>query len=547
MNSPYLRAFFVLCERTVWHGVRVVKCGKRYLTTYTRIAWEVTFMKNLLLISGILISMILLPNPTRGDVSLLVLEAVGVAGEYTGSGHTAIYLSNICAETPVKLRPCRQGEAGVVISSYPSFSDGKSYEWIAIPLNPFLYGVEDEADIPLYANGEIRNFMRENYRQNHLRDLVPDSPDGSMPKGDWKIMLTAVFNRDVYSLTVQTTPEEDAKFLEKFNSRPNDGNFNTLTNNCADFARSTLNTYFPGATRRDWINDIGITTPKAVARSFTRYAKKRPERLFYITRYPQTQGTIWRSFDNRNFTEMAFKSKKYLIPSLIFEPSLVPIFSIVYYVTGRFDLHKAYLESPSPAIAKLNRSKKVLNDPRIMYFNASTRTEDVAKALERERFTVFGSKESWKAHKTNFAPMLNKAIQQKVFQDTGEVNSFFRDLEFMGEPALDANGHLILKVNYYGQMRQVGLTRENLLDPNSDRELALKLVMAKINADLNASEKNRRLYPDFWFDWQLMNQIMGEQTPVFAGIDKNRGRFVKNPPKINVKREIEKLMIAITH
>lgn len=96
-------------------------------------------------------------------------------------------------------------------------------------------------------------------------------------------------------------------------------------------------------------------------------------------------------------------------------------------------------------------------------------------------------------------------------------------------------------------MRQVGLTRENLHDPNSDPELALKLVMAKINTDLNASEKNRRLYPDFWFDWQLMNQIFEDHSPVFASIDKNRGRFVQNKPPINVKKQLEKLMIAITH
>jgi len=504
-------------------------------------------MKHLLLISGIVISMLSLPNPTRGDVSLIVLEAVGVAGEYTGSGHTAIYLSNICAETPVKLRPCREGENGVVISSYPSFGNGKSYEWIAVPLNPFLYGVEDEADSPLYANGEIRNFIRENYRRGYLRELVPDSSDGTMPKGDWKIMLTAAFNRDVYSLTVQTTPEEDAKFLEKFNSRPNKGNFNTLTNNCADFARSTLNTYFPGATRRDWINDIGITTPKAVARSFTRYAKKRPERLFYITRYPQTQGTIWRSFDNRNFTEMAFKSRKYLIPSLILEPSLVPIFSIVYYTTGRFDLHKAYLESPTPMIARLTRTKKVLNDPRIMYFNATTRSEDVVKTLEHQRAEVLGTKEAWKAHKTKFAPMLGRMIDQGIFQDIGEVNSFFRDLELMGEPALDSNGHLILKIDYYGQIRQLGLTRENLLEPGSDQELTLKLIVAKINADLKANDKNRRLYQDFWLDWKLMSQMLGDPTAALTAIDKKRGRFVKNPPPVNVKREIEKLVITITH
>ncbi len=62
-----------------------------------------------------------IPNVARADVSLLVLEAMGGAGEFTGSGHTAIYFSNICADGPTRLRLCQPGERGAVIISYPSF------------------------------------------------------------------------------------------------------------------------------------------------------------------------------------------------------------------------------------------------------------------------------------------------------------------------------------------------------------------------------------------------------------------------------------------
>lgn len=502
-------------------------------------------MKKWLLV--IIITVIFTSNVARADVSLFVMEAIGVAGEYTGSGHTAIYLSNICADGAVRLRLCQKGEPGIVISNYPSFGNGLSYEWMAIPLIPFLYGVGNEKDIPLYANGDVRNFLRETYRRNHLRTVIPDTRDGTLPKGGWRTMLTTAFNRDVYSFTIQTTAEEDKRFLQEFNSVPNKGNFNIFTRNCADFARRAINKYFPGAARRDWINDFGITTPKAVARSFARYAKNRPERLFYVTRYPQVAGPIWRSFDNRNFTEMAFKSKKYLIPALVFEPSLVAIFSSVYLLTGRFDIHKTYIEYPTPEIARLKLERQRLNDPRFMYFTGSTRREEIETNIERQRSALLGDRETWNAHKASFAPILEKAIAQGIFQDVKEVNTFFRDLELQSEPAFDSNGRLILKVRYYGHDRELGITRQNILDANSDRELALKLILAKINADLNASEKNRSLYQDFWADWRIMRQIIRDQASVLAGIDKKRGRFLKDPSPTSVKHKLEKLVIAITH
>ncbi len=495
----------------------------------------------------VLTIILLMPIAARADVSLIVLESVGYAGEMTGSGHTAIYFSNICADHALQLRLCRENESGVVLSSYPTFSDGSSYEWIAVPLNPYLFGVENEGDIPLYVNGEVRDFLREMYRRGHLQAAVPDNPDGTMPAGGWRTMLTATFNRDVYSLTVRTTPEEDARFLNTFNMKPNRSKFSSLTNNCADFARRVLNAYFPGSARRDWINDIGITTPKAVARSFSNYAKNHPERSFHITRYAQVAGTMMKSSDNRNFSEHAFKSRKYIIPTLVLEPALIGIFSTVYWVTGRFDLHKTYLEYASPGIARLNLERRLGNDPRIMYFADNGRRETIEAKLERERADLLGTKERWKDHKSTFGGFIKTAVASGLFQDTKEVKSFFKDLEYMSEPAFDRDGRLILKVNYYGEDRVVGATRENILSDTSDPELALKLIMARINADLNASEKNRSLYPDFRRDWKVMEHLLTEHSQVLNGIDTKRGRFLQGPSRTSLPKKAAKVMLKVIH
>ena len=98
----------------------------------------------------IIFTIILAPVAIRADVSFLLLESIGVAGEFTGSGHAAIYLSNICTDDGISLRPCRETESGVVISSYPNFGNGSTYEWMAVPLAPFLYGVENQDQVPIH-------------------------------------------------------------------------------------------------------------------------------------------------------------------------------------------------------------------------------------------------------------------------------------------------------------------------------------------------------------------------------------------------------------
>ena len=490
--------------------------------------------------------LVFVPTIARADVSLFTLESVGVAGEFTGSGHTAIYFSNICVDGPTRLRLCQRGEHGAVISNYPDFGKKLPREWMAIPVIPYLYGVEQERDIPLYANGKIRNFLREAYRKKHLPNIVADKADGTMPEGGWRTMLTMAFNRDIYSFNVKTTIEEDAKFLNEFNSTTGKGEFNSFSRNCADFARKVINRYFPGAARRDVINDFGITTPKALAKSLTSYASDRPQRLFYITKYSQVAGPIWRSYDNRNFTEKALTSKKYLVPSLVFYPPVYAVFAGAYLTTGRFSVHQTYEKYATPQIAQLNLDERLGKEG---HHASGTTRKEIAERKKAERLRPFGDRQLWDGYKANFVPVLKSAIAQGVFQDKEEVTTFFRDLEIQSEPAFGADGAPILKVRYYGQERTVGITRNNILSRNSDQELAYKLILAKISANLKAREKDRTSLEEFRADWELMRRLSASFAASSRNnllIAKNRGRFLKTPIRTDPKRGLLKTFLTIT-
>ena len=54
----------------------------------------------------------------RASATLLLEEPYGKLGFFTATGHAAVYLSGVCAQTPLVLRPCAAGELGAVISRY---------------------------------------------------------------------------------------------------------------------------------------------------------------------------------------------------------------------------------------------------------------------------------------------------------------------------------------------------------------------------------------------------------------------------------------------
>ena len=68
-------------------------------------------------------------------------EPYGGFGSVNPTGHGALYFNHICAESPTQLRMCLPGERGVVISRYHKVA---GYDWLAIPLVPYLYAVDQD-------------------------------------------------------------------------------------------------------------------------------------------------------------------------------------------------------------------------------------------------------------------------------------------------------------------------------------------------------------------------------------------------------------------
>ncbi len=271
--------------------------------------------------------------PLGAGVSLLVGEPYGKLGFFNPTGHAAVYVSNVCAETPTQLRLCRPGETGVVLSRYNHIG---GFDWIAIPLMPYLYAVERPQDVPQNAEDADVARLRENYRRARLQDIIPDDPQGGMPEGDWVQLIGSAYERNIYGFSLETEIEDDERLIQHLNSRENRRRFNLIWRNCADFAREIMNFYYPGSTKRNIIGDFGIMTPKNAARTLVKYSQKRPELSLAHFVIPQVPGR-GSSTRLRGVAESLIRSKKYAVPLAVLEPWAAVSAAAAYLAFGRFN------------------------------------------------------------------------------------------------------------------------------------------------------------------------------------------------------------------
>src|ERR1700720_3207937 len=206
----------------------------------------------------LLVCLCSVPRANAG-ATLLLEEPYSYDGAFAGTGHAAVYLSHVCSKSPVLLRRCDAGESGVVLSRYDGIS---GYDWIAIPLIAYLYAVDQPEAIPLFADAKLVAFLRDQYRRDHLVLVAPDRPDGGIPVRNWYELIGASYDRTIYGFEIETSPEQDALLINKFNSQPNRESYNFVKRNCADFVREVINVYYPHALHRSVIGDLGVTTPK---------------------------------------------------------------------------------------------------------------------------------------------------------------------------------------------------------------------------------------------------------------------------------------------
>jgi len=415
----------------------------------------------------------------RASATLLLEEPYGKLGFFTATGHAAVYLSGVCAETPLVLRPCAPGELGAVISRYDGVG---GYDWVAIPLIPYLYAVEQPEDIPLFADPKMASFLRDQYRRKHLEMVAPDRDDGRTPGGNWYELIGTAYDRTTYAFKIETPSAQDEAFIDRYNSSPNRSHFRTVSRNCADFAKDVINFYYPKSLHRSVVADVGITTPKQMAKTMISFSARHPQLQFSRFVIPQIPGSMARSTRVHGVVESFLKSKKYMIPSAVASPIFAGCVLAVYEGTGagRFD----------PAWQAL-------------VFNAERALEPPLGAEDRH----------------SYQSELNHLVADPAGETSGARLEKWGRLLRNAEPDLDAQGHPLLRVPLGEEMVSVGISGSNILANDAPEPFTQELLEARLRDELRRGKPPKASESDVARDWNLLQKALnGSDAEVTARV-----------------------------
>jgi len=448
----------------------------------------------------------------RADAGVILNESLDTSvARITGSGHSAIYVSRICPESPVKLRLCAPGEQGSVISNYTTLGEDQPYEWNIVPLSVFLYGVEDPANRPLIGSQKIKHLLEERYRDNFLAAYCDTESCRTSNKAEWREMVAATISRSLYIFVVKTTEEQDLALIEDLNSSENVNHFNGMTRNCADFTRKVMDIYFPGAAKPDYINDFAMTSPKAIARSFEHYSLKHPEMDLSVLHFAQLPGTYKRSSEARSGTEQLYHSKKLAIPMLIYAPHELAVAAGTYVLTGRFNPVKESEKYPTTEASELKDqialAKAAGDGPRVKQLQAAER---------KERARVAGTPDEWQVYRSELDALVAEALREEALANSQELKRLFKRIEEKGALRVDENGAIWVTMPDLDAHSEAGLSASNILDPGTDSQLAYSVMLARTARSLSAPKHSRETMLNFKENWEILQDARSKSIPQVA-------------------------------
>jgi hypothetical protein len=426
------------------------------------------------------------------SATLLLEEPYGKMGVFTATGHAAVYLSGVCTDTPLVLRRCAPGETGIVLSRYDGVG---GHDWVAIPLIPYLYAVERPQDVPLFANAKMAAFLRDRYRRKYLEDVAPDAKNGETPGGNWNQLVGSSYDRAIYGFEVETTPERDDALIRQYNASPNQSHFHLATNNCADFAKGVLNFYYPKSLHRSLIADVGITTPKQIAKMLTKFSARHPELKFSRLIISQVPGSMPRSTDVHGVVESFFKAKKYIVPSVVVSPIFAGCVAAVYVGTGA-----GHFEPGRNAMVFV-----VGGDPE--------------RPLGRE---------DRRTYQQQLKHFLAGAYPEKPGR---KVDKVWARLQSKAKTGVDDEGRPVLEVQVGESVVQIGATADNVLRGSAPPEMERRLLAARLQSELRRGSAQGLSETEVARDWELLQKTMTESdSPVAIRVAPRSESIRRNQP-----------------
>lgn len=425
----------------------------------------------------LLFAAVALVPAARADVAVLLEEPYSLDGTLAGTGHSAVYLSNVCAASPTSLRRCNPGEIGVVLSRYHHVA---GYDWLAVPMIGYLYSVDKPEQVPLFADYKLVWFLRNQYRRKHFASIVPDPPSSDPDSGDWYQIAGSAYDRTLYGFQLPTSPEDDDRFIAEFNSRENRQSYKLVTSNCADFVHDVVTFYYPDSVWRSKLGDLGVMTPKQAAKSLVQFSKRlsKKDPQIQMTRFfvPQVPGAIKRSKPVHGLLDGFFHAKKYFVPLAVFQPFVAAGVATTYYLGGRFDpAHDAALWTPNGLLER-------------------PLSKDEQRAWQRELQAVVKSD-----------PALKPAVE----------GASWKPLQTASEFHFDAKGNAVLQLNSGDTSANLGATRSNLFASPEAQPEARLLLVARLHEELRGGRTKKASNRLIRSDFSLLQQSqLGSSTLV---------------------------------
>jgi hypothetical protein len=417
-----------------------------------------------------------LPQAHAG-ATLLLEEPYSYDGAFAGTGHSAVYLSHVCSDSPIILRLCREDESGVVLSRYDGVA---GYDWIAVPLISYLYAVEQKDSIPLYADAKLIAFLRDQYRRDHFETLAPDRADGGTPEGNWYELVGASYDRTIYGFEIETSPEQDVLLITKLNRQQNRERYNFVKQNCADFVREVIDFYYPHALHRSVIGDLGVTTPKQIAKMMVKYSRRHRELESSNFVLSQVPGAGGRSKPVHGVLESLVAAKKYMVPLAVVHP-YIGVGLLVGYMGHHFNPAKnAPIVASSSGASSSGDSSSELDSP----------------VSHRDRL-IYESR-----------------LKELSESSPGAEAKDWERLQAEAQPELDDFGQPVLEIRRGDDVVRVGVTRSNILESSGSRSLAAEMLETRIRQELRPSIASKTAHQDVESDLELLRQLVSK--PRFA-------------------------------
>jgi hypothetical protein len=376
------------------------------------------------------------------------------------------------------------------MSNYLNIGEDQRFEWNIVPLYVYLYGVEDPRNRPLFASYKIKQLLEERYREKYLTQYCAGIPCMTSKKAEWREMVAATLIRGVYIFAVDTSLEQDQQLIAEFNDSANKNHFNGVTRNCADFTKRVINTYFAHAAKTDYLNDFGMTSPKAVARTFTHYALHHPESQFRVMHFAQVPGTTKRSREVREGTEQLFHSGKLLVPMVLISYYTVPVVTTSYMVTGRFRPEAEFEQHP-----------------------AAQFLSQAAPSSSDAQEQIVGTDAQWKDLRRSFKSIL---AEPDSADERHDLNHFFKYLDRIGTPFLDQNGAAWTEISLNGKSARLGLSASNILAQRSDAALSHELLLTRTSHILKSPKHSRETMLEFKQDWANLQHASARNAVTLA-------------------------------